>query len=221
LTLRGPDYTIETDVAAIRTLALAILLILPPHLALAEIIYRAEEDDGSISFTHYKDRDDLEVFIDDELANRPAEMAEIDPEKLYRNLDAFDDLIVAAADRQGLSPALVKAVMLVESGFNPEAVSPKGALGLMQLMPATAKELGVSDPFDPAQNIEGGTTYLRRMVDRFGGDKSKAIAAYNAGPGAVQKHGGTPPFAETQFFVRNVIRFVDYFSYERPISRSR
>lgn len=221
MTLKGPDYTIGTDVAAIRTLLLALLILFPTRLASGEVIYRAEEDDGSISFTHYNNRDDLEVYIDDELANRPAEMANIDPEKLYRNLDKFDDLIVAAADRHGLDPALVKAVMLVESGFNPEAVSPKGALGLMQLMPATAREVGVTDAFDPAQNIEGGTAYLRRMVEHFGGNRPKAIAAYNAGPGAVVKHGGTPPFEETQFFVRNVTKMVDYFSYDRPIGRSR
>ncbi len=219
MTKEGPDYTIETDVAAIRTLLLALLIVLPTRSAWGEVIYRAEEDDGSISFTHYNNRDDLEVYIDDELENRPAEMADIDPEKLYRNLDKFDDLIVAAAERQHLDPALVKAVMLVESGFDPEAVSPKGALGLMQLMPTTARELGVSDAFDPAQNIAGGTAYLRRMVDRFGGDLNKAIAAYNAGPGAVEKYGGTPPFAETQFFVRNVTKMHDYFSFDRPIGR--
>jgi len=224
LTEWGAHYTIETVVTAIRTplcaafcAALSILYTIP---SAAEVIYRAEEEDGSISFTHYNDRPALEVFIDDELADRPAEMAAVDPATVYKNLDLYDDLILDAAGRHGVSPALVKAVMLVESGFNSAAVSPRGAQGLMQLMPTTARELGVVDSFDPEQNIAGGTAYLRRMVDRFGGNMDKAIAAYNAGPGAVQKHGGVPPFKETQFFVRNVTRLYDYFSYDRPVRRS-
>jgi soluble lytic murein transglycosylase-like protein len=177
----------------------------------------AEEDDGSVTFTHYNNRDDLEVYINDEQGERPPEMADIDPATVYKNLDLFDDLILDAASRHGVSPSLVKAVMLVESGFNPRALSPKGAQGLMQLMPGTARELGVADAFDPAQNIAGGTAYLRRMIDRFGGNMDKAVAAYNAGPGQVEKYGGTPPIAETQFFVRNVTRFFDYFASERPV----
>jgi hypothetical protein len=93
-----------------------------------------------------------------------------------------------------------------ESGFDPRAVSPKGALGLMQLMPGTARELGVSDPFDPAQSVRGGARYLRRLLDRFGGRLDLALAAYNAGPGAVEEHGGVPPYRETREYVRKVIR---------------
>ena len=220
LTEWGANYTIETVVTSIRTLLCAALLILYTVPSHAEKIYRAEEEDGSITFTQYNDRTDLEVFIDDELADRPAEMAAVDPATVYKNLDLYDDLILDAAGRHQVSPALVKAVMLVESGFNAHAVSPKGAEGLMQLMPATARELGVVDSFDPEQNIAGGTAYLRRMIDRFNGNMDKAVAAYNAGPGAVQKHGGVPPIKETQFFVRNVTRLYDYFSYDRPVRRS-
>ncbi|WP_134218690.1 lytic transglycosylase domain-containing protein [Pelotomaculum sp. FP] len=115
-------------------------------------------------------------------------------------------LINRAAQRVGLSPALVGAVARAESGGNPSAVSPAGAVGVMQLMPATAAGLGVN-PYDPEQNIYGGAQYLRFQVDRFGGDITKALAAYNAGPGAVEKYGGLPPYKETREFVARVMMF--------------
>lgn len=100
---------------------------------------------------------------------------------------------------------LVRNVIRQESGGNPSARSPVGALGLMQLMPGTAAELGVHDPLDPRQNVEGGVKYLRKMLNTFGGDMEKAVAAYNAGPGSVQRYGGVPPFAETQNYVRRIL----------------
>jgi soluble lytic murein transglycosylase-like protein len=115
-------------------------------------------------------------------------------------------LAIATARRHGLDPNLVLAVVKVESGFQTDAVSNKGAQGLMQLMPATAKELGVADALDPAQNLDGGTRYLRQLVALYGGDVGKALAAYNAGPGAVKRHGGVPPYRETHHYIDRVLR---------------
>ncbi len=117
----------------------------------------------------------------------------------------YDGYFQAAAETYGVPADLLKAVGRVESNFNAEAVSYCGAQGVMQLMPATARSLGVTDSFDPAQNIMGGAKYLRQMLDRFDGDVSKALAAYNAGPGAVTKYGGPPPY--TQSYVNKVLGY--------------
>lgn len=114
-------------------------------------------------------------------------------------------LAEAAALRHGLDPGLVLAVVSVESGFRPEAVSPKGAQGLMQLMPGTSRELGVADPFDPGQNLDGGVRHLGALLAVYDGDLTRALAAYNAGQGAVARHGGVPPYRETQAYVKKVL----------------
>lgn len=117
----------------------------------------------------------------------------------------FEPVVQEYAARHGLRPDLVRAVIQVESGFNPFARSPKGAMGLMQLMPGTARDLGVRNAFDPVDNIRGGTAYLRRLLDRYEGNEELALAAYNAGFDAVDRHGGrVPPYAETRNYVRKV-----------------
>ena len=123
----------------------------------------------------------------------------------------YDAMIAEAAQANNVPPALIKAVARAESGFDPNAVSRAGAQGLMQLMPTTAAGLGVTDPFDPKQNLMGGAKFLRGLLDRFGGDVSKVLAGYNAGPGAVEKYGGIPPFAETQAYVPKVLGFVEQY----------
>jgi soluble lytic murein transglycosylase-like protein len=117
----------------------------------------------------------------------------------------FASIVQSAAQRNHLDPALLDAVIGQESGFRPDVVSGAGAVGLMQLMPATARELGVSDPFDPSQNVEGGAKYLRSLLDRYDGRLDLALAAYNAGPGAVDHFGGVPPYKETQEYVAGIM----------------
>jgi soluble lytic murein transglycosylase-like protein len=110
-----------------------------------------------------------------------------------------------AARRHGLDPALVIAVVSVESGFRPQAVSPKGAQGLMQLMPRTAESLGVVDAFDPEENLDGGVRHLVQLLTQYDGDVERALAAYNAGEGAVRRHHGVPPYRETRAYVKKVL----------------
>ena len=115
-------------------------------------------------------------------------------------------LIQQVSLEQGIDPALIDAVVRVESGYNPRAVSPKGAMGLMQLMPATARRLRVDDPFDPEQNVRGGVREFSRLVDRYSGNLGLALAAYNAGEGAVTKYSGIPPYRETRSYVARIMQ---------------
>ncbi len=139
----------------------------------------------------------------DEKTRRPVVPGIVSAERTVSG--GWEDHIAPLAAEYGVDEALVRAVIRMESGGRTAAVSPKGAMGLMQLMPGTARMLGVEDPFDPVQNLEGGIKYLSQLSDKYQGDLVKTLAAYNAGPGRVDSYGGVPPFAETQKYVKNVL----------------
>lgn len=132
------------------------------------------------------------------------ECSKVDWEQVPLNTQAFALEIRSAADDYGVDASLIRAIIHAESAYQPDAVSPRGARGLMQLTPATQQELGVADVFHPASNIGGGAQYLALMLDEFDGDLKLATAAYNAGPGAVHRYGGVPPYPETREYIRRV-----------------
>jgi soluble lytic murein transglycosylase-like protein len=135
------------------------------------------------------------------------EAEELHPAPAFRLTPAktLEEMISAASSSNHVDPDLIMILIAAESGFNTKAVSPKGARGLMQLMPQTASRLGVEDPLDPVANVQGGTRYLRELLDRYHDDLAKALAAYNAGPKRVEQYRGVPPYAETQTYVAKVI----------------
>ncbi len=193
-------------------LPIFIALALSP--ARATEIYRAEMADGTLRFTDSPSHSGYELFMS--LKDIPTRTKV--STRTYPLLDTFDPQILSSAQRHGVSPALVKAVMLAESGMNPNAKSYAGAMGLMQLMPGTADYLGVADPWDPVDSIDGGTRYLAQMLETFDGDVRLALAAYNAGPGNVKKFNGVPPFRQTQDYVEKVTDLFRLFRDARPVA---
>lgn len=170
-------------------------------------MYRFEDDQGVVHYTNVPgDPRYSYVRKDTDQAGKPAAEAGGGPSQ---GLRAYVHLIRAAAERYGVDTRLVEAIVQAESAGNPTAVSPKGARGLMQLMPERAALLGVRDSFDPQQNVDGGVRHMRDLLQSFGGDITLALAAYNAGEGAVRSYGGIPPFPETREYVRRVRALYD------------
>jgi soluble lytic murein transglycosylase-like protein len=139
------------------------------------------------------------------------------PEEPKTSALTYNHLIKAACRKHSLDPALVMAVIHAESQFDPKAVSPKGAVGLMQLSPLVTKELGIDDPFDPRINIDGGVRYLKGLLNAFDGNRKLALAAYNAGPAQVYRHNGVPPFKDTKKYIKEVFRYQTFYQ-KTPIS---
>lgn len=134
--------------------------------------------------------------------------------------DEYDSVIEQAAERYGIDPAVLHGLIQQESGFDPGAQSSAGASGLTQLMPGTASSMGVANPLNPTESIEGGARYLSQLMSQFGGNTEEALAAYNAGPGAVQQYGGIPPYAETQSYVSKVLGYAETYRQTHPSSIS-
>jgi soluble lytic murein transglycosylase-like protein len=206
-----------------RIFLVSTLLCLPLFVSVCRAeIYKYLDRDGVVHFTNVPTQSNVK-----KVARLPA--LSVVPSRIRMNylrttrtlfpacalLDpsAYDLQIRTSCRRYGLDYNLVKAVIRAESAFDPQAISPKGAMGLMQLMPDTSKDLGVRNPFDPYQNIDGGVRYLRTLLNRFNNNVIHALAAYNAGPESVQKYGGIPPYDETQVYVQRVLDY--YLRYTR------
>jgi soluble lytic murein transglycosylase-like protein len=151
------------------------------------------------------------ISLSEQTATPDARSFHLTLEEQSASVSTYDHWIRGASKKYALDPALVKAVIHAESRFDPLAVSPKGAKGLMQIDPITVVELGITDPFNPKYNIYGGVRYLREMLDAFKGDKHLAIAAYNAGPNKVLRHKGVPPFKDTKRYLFKVLRYQTYY----------
>ncbi|WP_163998300.1 lytic transglycosylase domain-containing protein [Pyxidicoccus caerfyrddinensis] len=193
-------------------LASAALLTLPLTAGASESIYRYVEKDGTIVYTNVPPAGAKKAKqLKGSFTPAPTKSAPVVGRR--KTPPELDPHIVAAALRYRIPTALVRAIMHTESNFNPNALSNKGASGLMQLMPATASDMYVKDIFNERDNIEGGVRYLRVLANQFDGDMVKMIAAYNAGPEAVKRYGGkVPPYEETQGYVRKVLQL--YFHYK-------
>jgi len=185
----------------------------PAPKVLRGAVYRVDRSSGITEYTNVRPSDGRFALLFTYISTCVAcdLHSSINFSRTALNLEAYKDEVALAASDFGVDPAFLRAIMHAESAFNPMAISSKGAQGLMQLMPGTATDLGVQDAFDAAQNIRGGAQYLAMMLKNFNGDERLATAAYNAGPGAVQKYADVPPYAETQVYVERVATLTDRY----------
>lgn len=183
------------NIAFVLVLLMSLFVVIPPADA---DIYRYVDASGRVHFTDTPTHGRYDMYMKEEAPVKASNRS-------------YLDIIRRHATSYQLEEALVKAVIKVESDYQPRVVSRKGAQGLMQLIPQTAKDLKVSNPFDPYENIRGGSEYLRMMLDLFNNDVELALAAYNSGPSTVKRYGGIPPYDETQKYVKKVKRYLDYY----------
>jgi soluble lytic murein transglycosylase len=183
--------------------ACAVFFTLLAPAAFADI-YRYIDENGVMHFTNTptSSSNEFKLFLREKVNSAPS----------WYYTKKYDDLITEAAERYDVSFPLLKAIIKAESDFDPEAVSKKGAMGLMQIMPQNFKLLGLKDPFDPTQNINAGARYFKQLYDRFNGKLALTLAAYNAGPKAVDRYKTIPPYEETEEYVRRVLRY--YYKYK-------
>jgi soluble lytic murein transglycosylase len=185
----------HNQTAGVAILIASLILMLGLSSASADI-YRYIDENGVMHFTNAPTSSKFKLFM----RERKIFIAKLDSNQ-------FDPIISDASKKYGLEAPLIKAVIKAESDFDPNAISHKGARGLMQIMPMNFRLLNVENPFDPHQSIDAGARYLRDMMDRYNGKLNLSLAAYNAGPGAVDRHGGVPPYQETEEYIERVMRY--------------
>jgi soluble lytic murein transglycosylase len=185
------------------TIFYVVILLLSAGLTVHGDIYRYIDENGVMHFTNTptSSTQNFKLFL--------REKPKINPRYSSKK---YDDIIANASQQYGVSFPLLKAIIKAESGFDPRAVSKKGAKGLMQIMPENFKPLGIKDPFDPSQNIHAGARYFKQMYDRFKGKLALSLAAYNAGPTAVERYNTVPPYEETEEYVEKVLKY--YYNYK-------
>jgi soluble lytic murein transglycosylase-like protein len=197
----------KSHIAALLTCQVCLLML--TVMSVRADIYRYEDDEGIVHFTDAPTDRRFKIFMrdlkkDKQLRTKLQLASSVNPAE-------YEQIISSCATKYGVNPCLIKAVIHAESGYNPNAVSSKGASGLMQLMPGTARSLKVSNSFDPKDNVEGGVKYLRFLLDTFRGDVSLAVAAYNAGLNKVARYGGIPPYNETRTYVNRVLSYMQSY----------